>query len=139
MGLLDQLIAQVGQSLGNNQGNVPHGDVVTQLVKSLGLSNGNGIAGLVQLFQQHGLGDMIASWVSQGPNPPVSAGQVTQVLGADKLGQIAASLGVSPEVAAGHVSSVLPSLIDKLTPTGQVPQGDLLTEGLGILKNLFGN
>ena len=139
MGLLDQLISQVGQSMGNGGGNaVPHGDVVTQLVQGLGLGNGAGLASLVQLFQQKGLGSLVASWVSTGPNPAISGDQVTHVLGADRLQQIATQLGVSPAVASGQVASVLPTLVDKLTPQGQVPEGDLLSAGLGMLKNMLG-
>jgi uncharacterized protein YidB (DUF937 family) len=34
---------------------------------------------------------------------------------------------------------LLPQIIDKLTPNGQVPDNDLLQQGLGLLKGkLFG-
>lgn len=137
MGLLDQLINQVGKSLGGGASAVPHGDVVTQLVNGLGLNTGSGLTSLIQLFEQKGLGQLINGWVSTGPNPAISPDQVTQALGADRLQQIATQLGVSPNAAASHVSSVLPALIDHLTPNGSVPQGNLLDTGLGMLKQVF--
>lgn len=112
--------------------------MITQLVNGLGLNSGSGLTSLIQLFQQKGLGDMISKWVSTGPNPPIAPDQVTHVLGSDKLQQIATQLGVSPTDAASHVAKVLPSLVDTLTPNGNVPQGDLLSTGLGMLKNMLG-
>jgi uncharacterized protein YidB (DUF937 family) len=32
------------------------------------------------------------------------------------------------------LASLLPQVIDKLTPTGQVPEGGLLEQGLSMLK-----
>jgi uncharacterized protein YidB (DUF937 family) len=57
------------------------------------------------------------------------------------LSGLAAQLGVSPEQASGSLADMLPQLIDQMTPNGQMPQGgDLLTQGLGMLKKggLFG-
>jgi len=34
-----------------------------------------------------GLGDMMASLISTAPNPPISAGQLTDVLGGETLGR----------------------------------------------------
>ncbi|MCK7496463.1 MAG: YidB family protein [Comamonadaceae bacterium] len=53
-----------------------------------------GLGGLVQAFQGQGMGDMISSWISTGPNPPISASQITDVLGHDTLSQFAAKAGV---------------------------------------------
>ncbi|MFN8580131.1 MAG: YidB family protein [Gemmatimonadaceae bacterium] len=138
MGLLDQVISQVTQAAGPASGTTSHADMITQLVNGLGLNSGSGLTSLIQLFQQKGLGDMISKWVSTGPNPPIAPDQVTHVLGSDKLQQIATQLGVSPTDAASHVAKVLPSLVDTLTPNGNVPQGDLLSTGLGMLKNMLG-
>ena len=37
------------------------------------------LAGLVGAFQKKGLGDVISGWISTGPNPPISAAQVSKV------------------------------------------------------------
>jgi uncharacterized protein YidB (DUF937 family) len=100
-----------------------------------------GLGGLLQSFQQGGLGDVVNSWVSTGQNLPISPEQIQSVLGGGKLQEIAAQLGVSTEQASGSLADLLPQVVDKLTPNGQVPEsGDLLAQGLDMLKKggLFG-
>jgi uncharacterized protein YidB (DUF937 family) len=130
MGLLDSVVGALagGQSGGNN-GLV---DVVMQLINS----QPGGLGGLVQSFQQGGLGDIVNSWVSTGQNLPISAEQLQSVLGGGRLQDIAAQLGVSPEQAAGSLADLLPQVVDKLTPNGRIPEGggDLLAQGMEMLK-----
>ncbi len=100
------------------------------------LSNGSaqgGLGGLMEKFQQAGMGDVIASWIGSGHNQPISGDQLGQVLGADTLSNIASQLGVQPDEAADQLSNVLPGLVDKLTPQGEAP-----AEGLGNNGDLFG-
>jgi len=135
MGLFDSVVGALagGQSGSGNQ----LLDVVMQLINS----QPGGLAGLVQSFQQGGLGDIVNSWVSTGQNLPVSAEQLQSVLGGGKLQDLAAQLGMSPEQAAGGLADLLPQVVDNLTPNGQLPEGgDLLTQGLGMLQKggLFG-
>jgi uncharacterized protein YidB (DUF937 family) len=93
----------------------------------------SGLGGVVEAFQKKGLGDMVASWISTGPNPPVSASQVTDVLGKDILGQFAAKAGVPQGQAGGLLASLLPAVIDHLTPDGTVPATASLENSLGGL------
>lgn len=100
------------------------------------LSNGSaqgGLGGLMDKFQQAGMGDVIGSWIGGGHNQPISGDQLGQVLGSDALSDIAAKLGVQPGEAASQLSHVLPGLVDKLTPQGEAP-----AEGLGHEGDLFG-
>jgi uncharacterized protein YidB (DUF937 family) len=135
MGLFDSVVGALagGQSGNGNQ----LLDVVMQLINS----QPGGLAGLVQSFQQGGLGEIVNSWVSTGQNLPVSAEQLQSVLGGGQLQDIAAQLGMSPEQATGGLADLLPQVVDNLTPTGQLPEGgDLLAQGLDMLKKggLFG-
>lgn len=98
-----------------------------------------GLGGLLQSFEQQGLGGAVASWVGNGPNQQVSGQQVQTVLGNDVIAGIASKLGISPTVASSAVSAMLPGLIDHLTPNGQVPTGgsNLMEIGEGLLKGLM--
>jgi uncharacterized protein YidB (DUF937 family) len=97
-----------------------------------------GLQGLIQSFQQGGLGDIVNSWVSKGQNLPISAEQLQSVLGGSSLGNIASQLGMNQEEASGSLASMLPQLIDSLTPNGEVPQGnDLMAQGMEMLKGKF--
>ena len=82
-----------------------------------------GIQGLVNQFQQKGLGSIAQSWVGTGPNQPVSADQLLHVLGSDNVGQFAAKLNVSPQELLNKLSELLPEHVDKMTPDGVIPKG----------------
>jgi uncharacterized protein YidB (DUF937 family) len=79
--------------------------------------------------------------VGTGANLPVDGNQLQQALGTDWMAALAAQLGTSPEQASQSVASLLPRVVDSLTPDGRV--GDLqslLPEKLGSLLGgkLFG-
>jgi uncharacterized protein YidB (DUF937 family) len=59
------------------------------------------------------------------------------VLGSDQVKQMAAKVGISPEAAGAALSQLLPTLVDKLTPNGQIPQHSTLLEmGTSLLQSL---
>lgn len=100
-----------------------------------------GISGLLQQFHDKGMGGLVTSWVGTGQNLPISADQIQHVLGSEQVKELAAKAGISPDEASSHLAQLLPMLVDKLTPNGQVPQGSssnssMLEEGMGMLKNL---
>jgi uncharacterized protein YidB (DUF937 family) len=80
-----------------------------------------GIAGLQKMFQQGGLGGVFSSWLSSGQNLPVSASELQNVLHSPALPAAAQKAGIDPSQLTGAMASLLPHLIDKLTPNGQVP------------------
>lgn len=131
MGLLDSVLGSV---LGQPQGAGGNAQLIQLVLRMLANdAPGGGLAGLVQQFQRGGLADVVNSWISTGGNLPVSADQLSNVLGPDMLGQLAQQLGVSQGQAASQLSDVLPQVVDQLTPDGQLPQG-----GLGELSDLLG-
>ena len=91
-----------------------------------GLLAGGGLNKLLSGLQANGLSSQADSWVGTGPNEPVTAGQVTQVIGDDQIAQIAEKLGVSHDEAAQAIAEVLPQVVDTVSPEGQLPpQQDL--------------
>jgi uncharacterized protein YidB (DUF937 family) len=92
-----------------------------------------GLAGLIGAFQSKGLGDMMSSWISTGPNPPVSAAQVTDALGQETIGQFARKAGVPASEAGSILAALLPIAIDHLTPDGKVPETKALENSLTSL------
>lgn len=123
MGLLDQALGAIeGGSLSAE---------LAQLVQN----QPGGLAGLAERFHAGGLGDIVQSWIGQGGNLPVSAGQIEQVLGSDAVQGLATKLGIDPAQASAQIAQLLPQLVDKATPGGQLPTGgSLLQEGLGLLE-----
>lgn len=94
-----------------------------------------GLDGLVQSFQQKGLGDVVSSWVGSGQNMPITSDQITHVLGSDAVKNLAAKAGISTDQAGSQLAALLPGLIDKLTPNGHTGDaGGLLTAAMNALK-----
>jgi len=129
MGLLDSLL---GSFMGGSaQGQNPLLLAALQIIQQNG-----GLPGIISKFQQGGYGSQIGSWVGTGSNQPISGSQLQEVLGSGAIGQIAQQLGVSHGDASSGLAQVLPQLIDKMTPTGQVTSdhGDLLQQAMAALS-----
>ncbi len=134
MGLLDGMAkGLLGKVLGGGTQN-PLMDIVLGLITN---PQSGGLQGLIQMFNQKGLGDAMSSWISTGQNQAVSGDQIQHALGGDFIQQIAQQLGSSNSEVSGGLANLLPDVIDKLTPTGKVPEGDQLAQGLEILKKSF--
>ena len=93
-----------------------------------------GIEGLVETFKNKGLGGIMSSWISTGENQPISKEQISDVLGNDQIRKMARKIGISPEETTGGLVSLLPEIIDKLTPNGKLPEGGVLDEVLKALR-----
>lgn len=74
-----------------------------------------GLQGMVQQFHANGLGEVVNSWIGPGGNQQISAEQITQVLGQDRIQAVASKFGISPEDASAKLAQVLPSVIGKLS------------------------
>jgi uncharacterized protein YidB (DUF937 family) len=135
MGLLDGMLGNVlGGMLGGGSGAQAQNPLL-QIALQILQQNG-GLEGILGKFQQAGYADEAQSWVSTGQNRPISGEVLEQILGQGQLGQIAQQLGVGQREAAGGLASVLPQIIDQMTPQGQLPQGgdDLVSQALAILN-----
>ena len=130
MGLLDGLAGQVlGSMLGGGQQQAG-GNQLIEIVLNLIKNQPGGLGGLLQQFQNAGLGGAAASWVGSGPNEPVSGQDMSSALGDDFIGNISNQLGVQKEESAGSLAALLPELIDQLTPQGNVPDRDAMSGSL---------
>jgi uncharacterized protein YidB (DUF937 family) len=83
-----------------------------------------GLGDLLKQFQQNGQGDKARSWISPGPNQPVSPGELEQALGADRLEWLTQKTGMSRQQLLEGLSRALPETVDKLTPDGRIPTAE---------------
>lgn len=130
MGLLDVVKSATGVATAADNSQ----NALASAVLSVLSSQSGGISGLIQQFTSKGLGDIVSSWVGTGQNLPVTPQQLQSGLGEEQVQAIAAVAGISPDAAKTGLAQVLPQLIDRLTPNGQIPQGDLMSKGVELLK-----
>ena len=149
MGLFDSVVgavqgggnAQAQGGLGGIIGSLANNPQMLQAITAMLANDGSqgGLGGLMEKFQQAGLGDVLGSWIGSGENRPISGDQISQALGPDTISDLASKFGLNGD-AAGQLSQILPGLIDKLTPHGQAPSGGLgnSTDLMGMLGGLLG-
>lgn len=122
--------AAAGGGLGGILGALASNPQLLQVIMGLLMGNqgrtaqagGSPLGGLVDQFQQAGLGDVLGSWIGTGQNRAVSPDQLGQVFGQDRLSELGAQLGMGGGDFANELSQVLPGLIDQMTPQGHLPQ-----------------
>jgi uncharacterized protein YidB (DUF937 family) len=85
-----------------------------EMLQKLGLSS------LVEKFKEHGLSDVIHSWIGKGENLPISAEKLHQILGPDTIEALAQKVGLPPGKATELLAKILPGLVDKMTPNGVI-------------------
>ena len=125
MGLLDALLSGMTNPAAGSgqQGNNPLLQIALQLLAGQG--QGGGLSSLINEFQRAGYGQQMDSWVSTGQNLPISPEQLMEIFGQGRLQQMAADSGMEAGQLSGGLAEMLPQLIDRLTPTGQVPAGGI--------------
>ena len=97
------------------------GGTMASLVNNI-LEQHGGIQGVVNEFEQKGLGDTVRSWVSTGPNQPISPDQMQRALGPDLLQQLSQKSGIPVPDLTRQLAEILPQAVDKMTPGGTIPK-----------------
>ena len=80
-----------------------------------------GLSSLLQSFQQNGHGDVINSWIGPGQNRPIAPDQLHQALGPEAVNNLSRLTGLPQDQLLSELARVLPSIVDKLTPHGRMP------------------
>jgi uncharacterized protein YidB (DUF937 family) len=93
---------------------------VTGQGTATGENPAGGLGGLVDSFKKAGLGEKADSWVSTGENQPVTEPEVEKGVGADVLDDLASQTGLSREELLKRLATVLPGMVDKMTPSGRL-------------------
>lgn len=129
MGLLDTLLGSLSGT--SAPGQSPLAAIALQLIQQNG-----GLPGIISKFEQGGFAAQAGSWVGTGANLPVTGAQLQEVLGSGSIGQIAQQLGLSHGEASSNLAQMLPQIIDRLTPNGQIPgdHSELLKQALSMLS-----
>ena len=139
MSLFDQVGSVLGSQLkGMGGGQLGLVTGVLEMLSTGGQGGPGGLAGLLQAFQSKGLSDIASSWISAGPNLPVSAAQIQDALGGERIGELAGKAGLAPDALSAKLAEILPGAVDKLTPDGKIPEAGMFEQALGVLKSKLG-
>jgi uncharacterized protein YidB (DUF937 family) len=93
------------------------------------------LGGIVSNLNAQGLMSIADSWLGNGENAPISADAVKNLLGKEKLSQIAAKLDLEEDSVANGVTEALPEIIDKSSRDGSL--FDMADDLLGTFKKFF--
>jgi len=138
MGLLDSLF-QEGSMLSELSTLVTQNPEILEAATSLltpregTVGPSGGLRDVLEAFQQKGLGDIVSSWLANGPNQAVAPTQVRDALGPDILAQFARKAGVQDDQAPSVLAGILPELVNQLSPQGAEPDAGSLEGLLGTL------
>jgi uncharacterized protein YidB (DUF937 family) len=141
MGLLDSIVGQVSGALAGaapGAGPVHPGllEVVTAMLSNSQANGTSGLQGLVQQFEQQGLGHLVQSWIGTGENLAITPDQVQAVLGEPHIQAVARQLGLSTADVTNQLAGLLPHAVDAATPGGSPAVGSVLSEALNAFAAL---
>lgn len=120
MGIFDKIESAVAGQAGVNEDQ--HNNLLQTAMQMFG--NRSGIGNLLGNAQSAGLSSVVQSWIGHGENQSIDPAQTMQLVGQDKIQELAARVGVPPAIAGMVLSRILPSVVDKATPEGKVPEQD---------------
>ncbi|MBL8790642.1 MAG: YidB family protein [Rhizobiales bacterium] len=101
-------------------------DKIGEFVKNLGQQAGGqnpagSLGGLVDSFRKAGLGEKADSWVGTGENVPVTEPEVERGVGGDVIDELARQTGLPRDELLKRLATVLPGVVDQMTPSGRLP------------------
>jgi uncharacterized protein YidB (DUF937 family) len=137
-GILGQLLQGITGSGQGQSSTVLNG--VLQQVLAVRDGDKEGVAAIIQKFQNAGLGDYVQSWVGSGTNAPITTDHVGAVFSPQQIQGWAQDAGTTPEAIQKVLAEAIPHVVDHLTPGGQVPAQTppQMIDLAGILGKLMG-
>lgn len=115
MDLMNLAQGMLLKKLGGN--NPAIGGVLNSLI---GGGNKMDLGGLLSGMKEKGLGDVADSWTGDGENAPISADQLKDVLGAEKISAAAAELGTDEGSLLDGLKDAIPQMVDKGSSGGSL-------------------
>jgi uncharacterized protein YidB (DUF937 family) len=133
-GGLDDLLGGLAGGRGTAGGGA---SVLTALAPVLGsLLASGGLQKLLRQFQAQGMGGKASSWLSTGENEPLTGEEVRHVVGEDTVRDAATRLGVSEDEAASDLAMLIPRIVDRASPDGQLLDDQQLDDAFGKLVSV---
>lgn len=137
MSLLTTITQKVSGVLSPGEATPGGSDIMDVVANLINNPQTGGLQGLISAFQEKGLGAVISSWIGTGDNLPISSEQLQSVLGSERVLSVAQQLGVSTDDAASKLATLLPEVINQLSPTGALPEGGMIDKAMDLVKKMM--
>jgi uncharacterized protein YidB (DUF937 family) len=101
---------------------------------------GYGLNVIVDVLQRHGLGVQAESWIKSAPNVDVSGSELSAALKDDSVlspqwvESTAKASGLTQPEVFDHLAHILPAVIERLTPRGELPSEPVLQTSLDAIR-----
>jgi uncharacterized protein YidB (DUF937 family) len=102
------------------------------------IQQSGGLDKILGQLQSGGLGDAVSSWLGTGANQAVDPSALGNAFGSDQVANLANQAGISVDDVQQGLSNLLPGLVDKISPNGQLPDASSLNDLMGQLGGLLG-
>lgn len=135
MSLFDSIISTAGEKFGLGD---KSGTLLSALLSLMTDQKTGGFAGFLDRFSQAGLGDTVATWIGSGANSDLSDEQVESALGSETITDLANQADVNASTAKSALAYMIPQVVDKLTPDGEVPEEKDLLSKIGDFLSGWG-
>jgi OmpA-OmpF porin, OOP family len=130
--MLDSIISMAAEKFG--LGDKAKG-MITMLIGMMFDKQQGGFSGFMQKFKDAGMGDIFSSWVGGGSGAKeIQPDQIASVFGGDAISGMASKLGLPNSAITNAAAGLLPGIVGKLTPGGQIPTA--IPSALSGLLNL---
>ena len=111
------------------------GGVIISVLGAIIASQG-GIDGIINKMQASGWSSLVASWSGTGTNEPISSEQVQNAIGDEHLQNLTDRSGLPKPELLTALAQNLPTIVDRLTPKGNQPEGGLTAGAIELLRSL---
>ena len=93
-----------------------------------------GIQGIIEKFNQNGLGHVVQHVGEQNVQPMISDGHIQQIFGQNEIGQLAEKLGIDTPATLAMLSRTLPELMSQMSGNDSVAKSGIFNVILRFLK-----
>ncbi|MCP5503496.1 MAG: DUF937 domain-containing protein [Leptospiraceae bacterium] len=137
MSFLNNVVKELADSgLDKNLQGIDVGNIAKTLLSSQGGTSQ--IDMIVSVLKKNGLDEKVTSWVGQGKNASISESELTKALGNGTISELSNKLGIDSSKVVPILTSLLPVIVNQLTPEGKEGgDGSLLSSGVNLLKGFL--
>ena len=102
-------------------------------------NGGGGMGNILSAMKEKGLGSIADSWLGDGDNEEISTHQLRDVMGGDKVTEMASELDTDEDSLLSGLKDALPQMIDKSSSGGSLLDNlGGLSGALGMAKKFLG-